>query len=143
ALSLTSSNIAYDVYIKRPDNSVVAHRFINSGWTGDFIDTLTLDASGTFTILVDPTGSYTGNVTLNMYDVPADLTGSLNIGGAAIPVTISNIGQNASYTFEGTANQQITVRITGSNYSCVLVSLLDSSGNTLTAAGPCTANFNL
>jgi len=58
-------------------------------------------------------------------------------------VTISNIGQNASYTFEGTANQQITVRITGSNYSCVLVSLLDSSGNTLTAAGPCTANFNL
>jgi YD repeat-containing protein len=143
ALSLTSSNIAYDVYIKRPDNSVVVHRFINSGWTGDFIDALTLDTSGTYTILVDPTGSFTGSVTLNLYDVPADLTGSLSIGGAAIPVTISAVGQNASYTFDGTANQQVTVHITGSNYSCVVVSLLDSGGTTLTSAGPCTASFNL
>jgi hypothetical protein len=143
ALSLTSSNIAYTVYVKRPNETIVAQIFINSGWTGGFIDTLTLDTSGTYTLLVDPLASFTGSVTLNLFDVPADLTGSLSIGGGAIPVTISAVGQNASYAFDGTASQQVTVRITGSTYSCVVVGLLDPGGATLTSAGPCFANFNL
>ena len=143
ALSLSSSGIAYDVYIKKPDGTVVRQIFINSGWTGGFIDTFTLDTSGTHTILVDPYGSFTGTVTLNLFDVPADLTGSLTIGNPAIPIGISAVGQNANYTFEGAASQQVTVRVTGSNYGCVLVSLLDSGGATLTSAGPCITNFNL
>lgn len=143
ALLLASTGIAYDMHIKKPDGTTLTQTFINSGWTGSFIDVLTLDASGTYSIYVDPWGAFTGNVTLTLYDVPADLTDSLSVGAAAVPATISAVGQKMDFTFEVTSGQNVTVRITDSTYGCVRVSLLDSTGATLTSASPCISNFNL
>jgi YD repeat-containing protein len=73
------------------------------GIFGGFLEPTLLAASGTHTILVDPTGSSTGNATFNLYDVPADGTGTLTINGGGTGVTLA-VGQNASYTFSGTAS---------------------------------------
>jgi hypothetical protein len=110
-----------------------------AGW----FDTFALDATGAFTISGDPHGDVIGSLSARIYSVPADLTGTITIGAAAIPVAVSNIGQNYDLTFAGAASQQVTVHITGSTYPCVGVSLRDSSGTVLTSAGPCLTNFNL
>jgi YD repeat-containing protein len=137
-ISLPSPGFGNSYYLKRPDGTVV----LQSVGVG-FIDTLALDATGTFTILGDPHSHDIGNFSARIYSVPADLNGSIQIGPAAIPVAVSNIGQNYNLTFEGSASQQVTVRITGSTYLCVGVRLLDSGGTVLRSAGPCLTNFNL
>ena len=113
SLNFSSAGIAYDVYLKKPDGTSIVQRFINSGWNGDFIDALTLDTTGPHTILIDPWGSYTGSVTVTLYNVPADVSASLTIGGAGTPIAIAAPGQNASFTFAGTAGQKVSLNITG------------------------------
>jgi len=45
-------------------------------------------------------------MTLTLYDVAADVTGSITPGGSAVTVTISVPGQNAGVTFSGTAGRR-------------------------------------
>jgi hypothetical protein len=143
SLQLTSSGIAYWVYIKKPDGSNIAQRFINSGFSGDFIDPVTLDTTGTYTISVDPFSTYTGSVTLTLYDVPADVTGTLTVGGAAATITTTMPGQNASLTFDGTSGQQVTVHLTNSTINGLVVKLLKDDGTTLTTLESYGSSFNL
>jgi hypothetical protein len=117
---------------------------------GGFIEPQTLSSSGTYTIFVDPVGSGTGNVTLNLYDTPADAGGSLTINGGGIGVTLTAPGQNGSYTFSGTASQQVTVRVTNSNFrtptnvgSSVTVKLVRANGTVLTSTMSFGSAFNL
>ena len=128
------------VYLKKPDGTTIdSVFFMGSG----FIDVQTLPTTGTYTILVDPKDAAVGNVNVTLYDVPADLTGSVTVGGSALNVAPSVPGQNATVTFEGTASQQVTVRITSSTLSCLTVKLQQPNGSTLTSTSPCSANFNL
>lgn len=82
-----------------------------------FIDTQTLAASGTHTILVDPTDACTGSLTLTLYDVAADTTGSITPGGSAITVTSTTPGQNNILTFSGTANQRISLKMSSGSWT--------------------------
>jgi hypothetical protein len=75
-----------------------------------YIDVVTLPLTGTYTILVDPEEHAVGAVTLTLYDVPPDFTGTTTPGGAPVTVTTTTPGQNASVTFSGVAGQRITVR---------------------------------
>jgi hypothetical protein len=50
-------------------------------------------------------------MTLTLYDVPPDLTGTLAIGGAAMTATIATPGQNARLTFDGAAGQRVSLRL--------------------------------
>ena len=69
-----------------------------------FLDTRVLPASGTYTILVDPQLADLGSMTLTLYDVPPDLTGSIAIGGPPASLTLGPVpGQNATLSFSGTA----------------------------------------
>ena len=111
------------------------------GTSGAFIDTKTLPTTGTYTILIDPSEANTGSMTLTMYDVPADVTGSLTIGGQAISVSITTAGQNGVLTFAGTQGQQVTVRITNNSIAWTTVKLLHGS-TTLTAPSG-SGSFNL
>ena len=43
----------------------------------------------------------------------------------------------------GTSGQQATVRVTGSTFSCVTVTLLKPDGTSLTSTFTCGSNFNL
>jgi hypothetical protein len=108
-----------------------------------FIDTTVLPATGTYTVVVDPQTANTGSITLTLYDVPADLTGSLTIGASATPVTFAGVGQRGSFTFSGTASQQVTVRITSNAIGSVNVKLLRPDGTTMTQFTTSSASFNL
>jgi hypothetical protein len=115
-----------------------------------FIEPVTLPATDTYTLFVDPTGTATGSVTLNLYDVTADVSGTITIGGSAVNVSTTSPGQIATYTFSGTNGQQITVNATSSNFrtpantvSTVTVKLLKPDGTVLTSKISSGSTFSL
>ena len=107
------------------------------------MDVVTLPSSGTWTVFVDPKLDAVGDLTLHLYDVPADVSGTLTVGGAAVPITISAPGQKATFTLSGTAGQQATVRITGNTIGYTTVTLKKPDGSTATSASSASTNFNL
>ncbi len=117
--------------IKKPDGSTLASF---SGINTPFIDTQTLPATGTYTILVDPPNWYTGSITLNLYDV-ADVTGSITAGGSAVAASITTPGQNALYSFTGSAGQKVSLKMTGSTIGSCVYSIRKPDGTTLASTG--------
>jgi hypothetical protein len=107
-----------------------------------FLEPLTLPVSGTYTYLIDPAGSSTGEATASAYDV-VDVTGTLTVGDPAVPVSLTTPGQNATLTFSATAGQQATVRISSNAINGVTVKLLNPSGVVLTSVVSSAASFNL
>jgi large repetitive protein len=107
--------------------------------SGKFIDVVTLPSSGTYTIYIDPQSNATGSLTLTLYDVPSDVSGPIVPGGAAVSSTTTVAGQNARYTFSGTAGQRVSLAISGVSLtpsgSFEIVSLLSPSGGTLGGSG--------
>jgi hypothetical protein len=101
------------VYVKSPDGSTLGYVYTGTG--GAFLDVHTLPADGTYTILVDPQGTYTGGITLTLYNVPADPSGTITAGGAATTVTTTTAGQNARLTFNGTFGQRVSLSINSSS----------------------------
>jgi subtilisin family serine protease len=136
ALKMTNASIASaSVSVLKPDGAALGTP-VFAGTTGGFMDTRTLPAAGTYTIVVDPAGTNTGSLTVTLYDVPADLTGSVTPGGSPVTVTTTGPGQNARLTFNGSANQRVSVRMTnvtmGSSTCCgVYVSILKPDGTAL------------
>ncbi|HVG92574.1 MAG TPA: hypothetical protein VNB54_13860, partial [Alphaproteobacteria bacterium] len=108
-----------------------------SGSSG-FIDSMTVPTTGTYTVLVDPGGTATGSVTLQL-NTFGDLSGTITIG-TPLTVTTTGAGQNARYTFSGTAGQQISLTMTNSTYTgCIALntSILKPDGTTLGSTGIC------
>ncbi len=136
-----SSGPGGTVTIRKPDDTTLTSGSIQV--IASFIEAVTLPTTGTYSIFVNPTGSSTGSVTLTLYDVPADVTGSVTVGGSALGVTTTVAGQNASVTFSGTASQQVTVHVTNNAMGFVTVKLLKADGTVLTSASSSGANFNL
>ena len=142
SLQATGSTITSStVRVTRPDGTNLFNPTSLSGnW---FVDTLTLPVTGTYTIVVDPQSSDIGSMTLTLYNVPADTTGTVTIGGAAVNVTISTPGQNGTLTFTGTSGQQATVRVTSNTMSTVRVTLFRPDGTQMTTTFTSAASFNL
>ena len=98
---------------------------------GGFLDAVTLPQSGTYEVLVDYQGPATGDVTLTLHDVPADVTGPVSFGSSAT-VTTTVPGQNARVTFAGTVGGRASVRI--APICCLAqVSVIRPDGRTLVA----------
>jgi YD repeat-containing protein len=130
------------VSILKPDGTpLVSPTYVGSG--GGFFDIQTLPVSGVYTILVDPVDSNTGSMTLTLYNVPADVVGTVTIGGSAVNVTTTVPGQNGRVTFNGTTGQQATVHVTSNTMGLVRVTLLKPDGTTLTSSFTSAASFNL
>jgi hypothetical protein len=102
---------------------------------------LTLPATGTYTILIDPYSTTTGSVTLTLSSEVNG--GAVTINGSSVPITISRVGQRARLTFDGTATQQATVRLTGNSMGSVNVALFKPDGSQLTSSTSGAASFNL
>ena len=106
---------------------------------------LTLPETGSYTIAVTPSGSNTGHMTLTVYSTPT-LTQAITIDGAAVNVSSAIPGQNMALTFTGSANEQLAVEMTNSNFpGCygvvqVTVSVQTASGTTLESYTPCSAS---
>jgi hypothetical protein len=124
----------------KPDGSTLASTF--SCGSSIFIEPQTLPATGTYTVLIDPSGSATGQATVTLYNV-IDATGSVTVGGPAVNVSLTVPGQNATLTFSGTASQQATVRVTSNTMSCVTVTLFKPDGTSMTNTFSCGGSFNL
>jgi subtilisin family serine protease len=129
SLKLSSSSItSATVSVIAPDGGTAASASI--GTAGGFIDTRTLGQNGTYVVLIDPNSTYTGSVTLTLYDVPADVTGPIVAGGAPVSVATATPGQNARLTFTATAGQRVSLKITSSTYASSSVSILKPDGIT-------------
>ena len=131
------------VKILKPDGSTVVSNGCVSN-SGGFIDTQTLSPGGTYTIALDPSGTATGSLTFTLYDVPADFSGSIVPGGAAVTVPITTAGQNASLTFTATDQQRVSLNITGGPLggggTCNTVKILKPDGSTLLTNGCVTSS---
>jgi hypothetical protein len=131
-----SSGSSTTIALRDPSETVLSS--VPTSIFGAFMEPVTLAASGSHAILMDPAGANTGSVTLRLYDIPADVTGSLTVNGGGVGVSLTGPGQKASYTFSGTASQQITVSMTSSNFdlptgtgTTVNVKLLRANGTVL------------
>jgi YD repeat-containing protein len=88
---------------------------------------------GTYTLRLEPGGTTTGSVTLNLTNVP-DVTGTISINGGAVQLTTTAGGQNGYLSFSGTSGQKITLSATssysGASVIFTLVRVSDSSNVT-------------
>lgn len=134
-VTITSATVT----LWKPDGTQFTSTTI--GTTGGSLDAPTaLPTTGTYTVTVNPAVQYTGNITLTL---STEVTGSITINNPATSVTISRAGQNARYTFAGTASQQATVKITGNTLGQVYVNLYTPTGAWQTGMGSAAASFNL
>jgi hypothetical protein len=129
---------ASSVTILRPDGTTVG-ALTTVAATGGFVDARSLSLTGTYTILVDNQAAAVGAVTLTLYAVPADVTGSITPGGAAVSVTTTVPGQNAKVTFAGTAGRRVSLKV-GPTCCSLKVSILKPDGTALVAATAITAS---
>jgi YD repeat-containing protein len=133
-VSLNLSNVSIGisrVAILDPNGSTVVYDYIYNGGSARFFDAQTLWSGGTYTIFVDPLEAYTGNMTLTLYDVPPDATGSLTIGGPPLSLTIGTPGQNGQVTFDGTAGQHVSLNISDVSIVNSNVYIYDPNGFSL------------
>jgi hypothetical protein len=79
--------------------------------SGHFMDVVTLPADGTYKFLVNPKETYTGQMRLRLYNVPADPVNAITAGGSAVSATTTAPGQNAVFTFTGAANQRVSAEV--------------------------------
>jgi YD repeat-containing protein len=135
------------VSILNTTNGTMVYDFIYSGGSVRFIDTITLPDTGAYAVYVDPLENYAGSMTLTLYDVPPDIAESLTIGGPPLPLSLTP-GQNAVITFEGVADQHVSLNITDANipFSYVYVyrpdGLAETSG-VIGFGGQLFSNINL
>jgi hypothetical protein len=125
-LNLTGVTItSVKVSILKPDNTTLATKTVGTG--GGFIEPVALPVGGTYKVLVDPQSSYFGGITLGLYVVPADQTGTMS-AGVAKAFTTSVPGQNAKWTFSGTSGQRLSFNFTSVTMASVRVTVKTPSG---------------
>jgi len=125
--------VSNSTYSSTPNVTITGPNYPGTGLSMN--PPITLPQSGIYTIYVQTTNGSTGSVTLTLYVVPADVTGSVTINGAAFPVAITGFG---------TANESVTVQLTGDTICQVLVKLLPPGSTIpLQATFSCGGNFNL
>jgi len=130
-----------NVSILKPDSSVLAAATCMEG--SGFIDVKPLPTTGTYTIVVDPVSTVTGSLPVTLYNVPADPSTSVTIGGASATLTTTTPGQNAQATFSGTSGQQVTVHLTSNSMGSTTAKLLKPDGSQLTSTTSSASSFNL
>jgi len=80
------------------------------GYFNSFVEPIRIPETGTYTVIIDPYASNSGNVTITLYNVPADATGTLTAGTPST-VSIGTPGQNARYTFNGTTGDRVSLNV--------------------------------
>ena len=109
SLNITNSTIEdLNVTVLKPDGTNLIVK-THVGLTGAFADPVKLTSTGVYKVKIDPQSSFYGSVTVGVYVVPADTTGTLTLGTPQT-VTTTAPGQNATRTFFGTAGQRISFK---------------------------------
>lgn len=118
------------VTVYKPDGSTMTSR--STGIFTILLEPGYLPIAGTYTINVDPVLTATGTVTLTLYNVPEDITGTFvpTNAGDSETVTTTTPGQNGRHTFSGTSGQRISMKV-GSGPNGGTVSILKPDNTTL------------
>ncbi|HEX3480238.1 MAG TPA: IPT/TIG domain-containing protein [Kofleriaceae bacterium] len=96
-------------FLRKLDGTFLAQCMVTAADSCDF-GPQNFPTTGNYVLDFDPTGMSAASFTAMLNN---DVTGTLTIGGGPIGVTISRPGQNARYSFAGTAGQTVRVIITG------------------------------
>jgi YD repeat-containing protein len=103
-LLLDSQGYTYgSIWIGSPD--------LPGGMSGPF----TLNMTGTYTLVLVPSGAATGSATVQVLKVLPPVTGTLTVGGPSVQLTNTASGQQLVWTFAGSAGQQIVLQWNGSS----------------------------
>ena len=137
AVSITSTTLTSGtISILRPGGSVLKTGGLSKG---AFLDVATLDTAGTHQIVFDPSDSGTGTVTFAVYNVPADvgsptpiaITPQQSLTGGSGSAVITTPGQDAWFSFSGTAGQRIAYKIAGTFIKSGALEVTDPSDQPL------------
>jgi hypothetical protein len=140
SLGLTSVDITSSaVTLMTSEGTILASTAVGTAG-GALEDQNPLPTTGTYTILVDPSSSYTGKMTVTL---STEVTDSLKINAAPRAIMISRAGQNGRYTFMGTANQEVTIKVTQNKIGNVNVSLYSPNGILQTGVTSSASSFTL
>lgn len=117
-------------------SSLVQPTPMSSLQRGLYLEPFTLPVTGTYTIILDKTPYPTGlgNANIQVFNIPDDVSGNIEIDGASVDIANTVPGQNARLTFNGSAGQKINllgeVLQVGNNCN---FSILNPNGSTLVA----------
>jgi YD repeat-containing protein len=120
SMVLSSSTIASGTAsIWSPSGSSLASASFSKS-SGGYIETATLPATGTYTVLLSPSGTGTGTVKLTAYTVE-DITGSITptatAEGVKQHVSITTPGQVARYSVTMTAGEKVSFKTTNTAFT--------------------------
>jgi hypothetical protein len=134
--------LALTASVLKPDGTTLGSA--STCGSTDFVDSLTLPTTGTYTVFINPSGTSTGSATV-LLNTFADISGTIT-SGTPITVTTTTAGQNARYTFSGTSGQQASVSMSGSTYpGCLALttSILKPDGTSLGSTSICSSAGSL
>ena len=122
-VSLDLNSVTYasgKLKIQNPDATLLFPSALSFGLGGRFMEPQTLPATGTYTIVIDPSITATGTATAQLWTVPVDPSSPITActGFPCTPTTVATTapGQNAYLTFTGTAGQRISLLAGNSFY---------------------------
>lgn len=107
---LTSSDSLSQWYggtLVNPDGTTLA---TFTGYNAAFFGPYTVPQSGTYTLKILPQSGGTGSLTVQVYNVPADISGTVTTDGTASTMTVTGPGQSAAYTFSASSGQMVTLQ---------------------------------
>lgn len=78
-------------------------------------------------VSVRPNFDYTGGVTVRLFNVAPDLTGTLTINGPPVTLATTTPGQNAKLTMDGTTGQQVTLHISNNTVGKITIEIMKPS----------------
>jgi YD repeat-containing protein len=137
-LGLGISNVAitpsgnWPIYrLLDPSGTEIFYNQSNRNYSVDFP---TLTVPGVYTFIADPVYDSSLNFTLTLSN---DLTGSLVVGADPVTFSTTRPGQNARYTFQATAHQNLNLITTNSTFGGVggSVWVFDAGGNLVSSSG--------
>lgn len=99
----------YSLTILKPDGSTLAGSGNACGST-TVLEHYTLPVSGTYSVMLDPYGAYTGSATLRVWTF-TDVATPITADATSVQVSITVPGQNARLTFTGAAGQAVSVLV--------------------------------
>jgi len=99
-----------------------------------YLGTVTLPSTGTYTVLLVPSGSSTGSITVNLYNT-TDITGTITSSGAPVTVTTTVPGQKVRLTFTGTIGQVVSAEAAGFGGGSFTLSILNSGSTLASVSG--------
>ena len=111
-LSTTPAGGNVTIAVNGPDSQLINCSSYTS--TGGGCNLPALTSTGTYTVRVDPYTTYAAALTLTLSN---DVSGTLIANAAVTPVSTTRSGQNARYTFSGTAGQNVSLLWTNSTFA--------------------------